>query len=93
MVTLNGNVGYVLTAFMITNAVLDALRNRRSCRKYESRQIDPDLIDAQGGEQAKPLQSSDSGARYGSYQRSTAAGNPVASGAAAAKSMAIVRAM
>ena len=31
---------------MITNAVLDALRNRRSCRKYESRQIEPDLLEA-----------------------------------------------
>lgn len=42
------------------------------------KEIDPSLIDAQGGEQAKPLQSSDRGAYQSSYQR------PAASAASAA---------
>ena len=55
-------------------------------------EIDPTLIDAQGGEQAKPLQSSDRGGYSGSYQRPAGgysaggAGNSGAGGGAAAKS-------
>ncbi len=37
-------------------------------------EIDPSLIDAQGGEQAQPLQSSDRGGYSGSYQRPGASG-------------------
>jgi len=45
-------------------------------------EIDPSLIEAKGGEQAKPMQSSDSGARYGSYQRPGAGGAASAGGRA-----------
>ncbi len=47
-------------------------------------EIDASLIEAKGGEQARPIQSSDSGARYGSYQRSNAGG--VGAGSAAGAS-------